>query len=162
MSGWANVLSDIEHRHPFLTRLDVCGAENYSSPLPAVIQTSIDIADGLLAEEEDFKRLAMIFPLLLDCPEWIAVGCSLACYKKRFPACHRKFGTFFAGPKIAIRWQICCRIRKGRKCLRNPVLMGEDGRKKRKAGQTSPDTKKGCPKNQRLRFQPVTETQKEN
>ena len=154
MSGWADVLSDIGHRHPFLTRLHVCGAENYSSPLPAVIQTSIDIADGLLAEEADFKRLAMIFPLLLDCPEWIAVGCSLAAIQRDFQPTIETRAPFAPGQKLLLDGRYVVEYVKEEKFDGTPLLWMKTGAK-RKAGQKPPDTKKGFPLDQRLRFQPA-------
>ena len=64
MSDWNDVLQDIKRRYPFLTRMNVCGAEHYSSPLPGALQASTDIAGKLLDEETDFRLLAMISPLL--------------------------------------------------------------------------------------------------
>ncbi|MDE0682732.1 MAG: DrmE family protein [Candidatus Poribacteria bacterium] len=159
MSGWADVLSDIEHRHPFLTKLHVCGTENYSSPLPAVIQTSIDIADGLLAEETDFKRLAMTFPLLLDCPEWIAVGCSLAAIKRDFQPAIENLAPFSPGQKLLLDGKYVVEYIK-EETLHGTQLLWMKTSAKSKAGQRSPDTKKGFRIGQRLRFQPVDSKRK--
>ena len=159
MSGWADVLSDIEHRHPFLTRLHVCGAEGYSSPLPAVIQASIDIADGLLAEEADFKRLAMIFPLLLDCPEWIAVGCSLAAIKRDFQPAIENLAPFSPGQKLLLDGKYVVEYINEENSYGTQLLWMKTSAKS-KAGQKSPDTKKGFRIDQRLRFQPVDSKRK--
>ena len=78
MSDWNDVLQDIKRRYPFLPRMNVCGTGHYSSPLLGALQASTDIAGKLLDEETNFRRMAMIFPLLLDCPQWIAVGYSLS------------------------------------------------------------------------------------
>ena len=130
MSGWTDILQDIKQRHPFLRQLEVCGLEDFSSLLPEALQASFDIAENLRCEDPDYKHLAMIFPLLLDCPEWIAVGCSLAAIKQEFLPNIESLTPFSSGPKIAVRWQICCRIRKGGGALRISVLMDEDERKK--------------------------------
>ena len=159
MSGWANVLPAIERKHPFLSRLHVCGAEDYSSPLPAVIQTSIDIADGLLAEEADFKRLAMIFPRLLDCPEWIAVGCSLAAIKRDFQPAIENLAPFSQGQKLLLDGKYVVEyINEG--ISYGTQLLWMKTSAKSKAGQKSPDTKKGFPIDQRLRFQLVDSKRK--
>jgi len=159
MSGWADVLSDIEYRHPFLTRLHVCGVEDYSSSLPAVIQTSIGIADGLLAGEADFKRLAMIFPLLLDSPEWIAVGCSLAAIKKDFQPAVENLASFSPGQKLLLDGKYVVEYIK-EETLHGTQLLWMKTSAKSKAGQRSPDTKKGFRIDQRLRFQPVDSKRK--
>ncbi len=41
MSDWNDVLQDIKRWYPFLTRMNVCGAEHHSSSLPEVLQASI-------------------------------------------------------------------------------------------------------------------------
>ena len=158
MSGWTDVLSDIGHRHPFLTRLHVCGAENYSSPLPSVIQTSIDIADGLLAEEEEFKRLAMIFPRLLDCPEWIAVGCSLAAIKKEFQPTIENLEPFSPGQKLLLDGKYVVEYVRRKNVNGRPFLVVRMNAKS-KAGQKPTNTTKWFPIDQLLRFQP-TETKR--
>ena len=158
MSGWVDVLSDIGHRHPFLTRLHVCGEENYSSPLPAVIQTSIDIADGLLAEEADFKRLAMIFPLLLDCPGWIAVGCSLAAIKKEFQPAIENLEPFSPGQKLLLDGKYVVEYVRRNNVNGSPFFVVRMNAKS-KAGQKPTNTTKWFPIDQLLRFQP-TETKR--
>ena len=158
MSGWADVLSGIGHRHPFLTRLHVCGAENYSSPLPAVIQTSIDIADGLLAEEADFKRLVMIFPLLLDCPEWIAVGCSLATIKRDFQPAIENLVAFSPGQKLLLDGKYVVEY-VGRNNINGSPFFVVRMNAKSKAGYKPASTTRWFPINQLLRFQP-TETKR--
>ncbi|MDE2801141.1 MAG: DrmE family protein [Gemmatimonadota bacterium] len=158
MSGWNAILQDIKQRHPFLRKLEVCGSEHFSLPLPEALKASFDIAENLRCEDSDYKRLAMIFPLLLDCPEWIAVGCSLAAIKQDFLPNIETLPPFSSGQKLLLDGKHVVEY------LNEEELYGTQRlwmkmSAKQKSGQKVSDTKKAFPVDQRLRFQP-TETGK--
>ena len=154
MSDWNDVLQDIKRRYPFLTRMNVCGTEHYSSPLPEVLQVSTDIADNLLDEETDFRRLAMIFPLLLDCPEWIAVGCSLAAIKRDFLPAVESLEPFRAGQKLLLDDSYVVEYVKAEAVCGTPFLWMKMSAKS-KAGQKPENTTRTFKVSERLRFQPT-------
>ena len=154
MSDWNDVLQDIKRRYPFLTRMNVCGAEHHSSSLPEVLQASIGIAESLLEEETDFKRLAMIFPLLLSCPEWIAVGCSLATIKRDFLPAIESLEPFRPGQKLLLDDKHVVEYVREERFHGTPFLMVKVSAKS-KAGPKPSNTTKGFHASQRLRFQPV-------
>ena len=158
MTGWTEILQNVKQRHSFLTQLEVCGSANYSSPLPDTLQVSFDIAESMLCSEPDVRHLAMVFPILLDCPEWIAVGCSLAAIKRDFLPNIESMTSFTPGQKLLLdnkhvvqyvseeRWE-------GTRFIK--VNIGA----KQKTGQGSANTTKLFRIDDRLRFQP-TETPK--
>ena len=158
MSGWTDILQDIKQRHPFLTQFKVCGSEHLSSPLPEALQASFDIAENLRCEDPDYERLAMIFPLLLDCPEWIAVGCSLAAIKQDFLPNIESLPPFFSGQKLLLDGKHVVEYLNEEKLYGTQRLWMKMSAKQ-KSGQKVSDTKKAFPVDQRLRFQP-TETGK--
>ena len=124
------ILQDIKQRHPFLRKLEVCGSEHFSSPLPEALKASFDIAENLRFEDSDYKRLAMIFPLLLDCPEWIAVGCSLAAIKQDFLPNIESLPTFSPGQKLLLDGKYVVEYVKEEELYGTQILMDEDERKK--------------------------------
>ncbi len=154
MSGWTDILQDVKQRHPFLRQLKVCGLEHFSSPLPEALQASFDIAENLRCEESDFKHLAMVFPLLLDCPEWIAVGCSLAAIKKAFQPAIENLAPFSPGQKLLLDGKYVVEYVKEEE-LNGTQFLWMKTSAKSKAGQKPSDTRKGFPIDQRLRFQPA-------
>lgn len=154
MSDWNDILGDIKHRYLFLTRLDVCGSEQLSSPLPEVLQISTGIADGLLGKETEFNRLAMIFPLLLDCPEWIAVGCSLAAIKRDFLPAIKSLAPFRLGQKLLLDGKDVVEYAGEKKFGGTPFLFMKMSAKS-KSGRRPSYTMKGFPVTEKLRFQPT-------
>ncbi len=158
MSGWTDVLQDIKQRHSFLKQLKVCGSQHFSSPLPEVLQASFDIAENLRCGDPDYKRLAMIFPLLLDCPEWIAVGCSLAAIKQDFLPTIESLEPFSSGQKLLLDGKYIVEYVRQEHKYGDPffvVRMSSKG----KAGQKPTNTEKWFRINEILRFQP-TETKR--
>ena len=158
MSGWTDILQDIKQRHPFLGQLEVCGSEDFSSLLPEALQASFDIAENLRCEDPDYKHLAMIFPLLLDCPEWIAVGCSLAEIKQDFLLNIERLPTFSPGQKLLLDGKHIVEYLNQEKLYGTQFLWMKMSAKQ-KSGQKVSDTKQAFSVDQRLRFQP-TETGK--
>lgn len=158
MSGWSDILEQVKQRHPFLSHLKVSGVDNFSSPLPEVLQISFDIVEYLRSEGQDEKHLAMVFPLLLACPEWIALGCSLASIKRDFLPNIERMKSFTPGQKLLLDNRHVVEY------VREDMLYGSryllvQTSAKRKAGQESSDTIKWFRIEDRLRFQP-TETQR--
>ncbi len=158
MSDWNDVLQDINRRYPFLRRMKVCGAEHYSSPLPGALQASTDIAGNLLDKETDFRRLAMIFPLLLDCPQWIAVGCSLAAIKRDFLPAVESLEPFRSGQKLLLDDSYVVEYVKEEAVYGTPFFWMKMSAKS-KAGQKPENTTRAFRVSERLRFQP-TDTKK--
>ena len=158
MSGWTDILQAVKQRHPFLRQLKVCGSEHFSSLLPEALQASFDIAENLRCEDPDYKRLAMIFPLLLDCPEWIAVGCSLAAIKQDFLLNIERLPTFSPGQKLLLDGKHIVEYLNQEKLYGTQFLWMKMSAKQ-KSGQKVSDTKQAFSVDQRLRFQP-TETGK--
>ncbi len=156
MSGWNAILQDIKQRHPFLRKLEVCGSEHFSSPLPEALKASFDIAENLRCEDSDYKRLAMIFPLLLDCPEWIALGCSLAAIKQDFlPNIESPFSP---GQKLLLDGKYVVEYVKEEELYGTQFLWMKMSAKS-KSGRKPENTRKTFPISDRLRFQP-TDTKK--
>ena len=152
MSGWNAILQDIKQRHPFLRRLEVCGSEHFSSPLPEALKASFDIAENLRCEDSDYKRLAMIFPLLLDCPEWIAVGCSLAAIKQDFlPNIESPFSP---GQKLLLDGKYVVEYVKEEELYGTQFLWMKMSAKS-KSGRKPENTIRTFPISDRLRFQPT-------
>lgn len=158
VSGWTNILQDIKQRSPFLKQLKVCGSEDFSSPLPGALQVSFDIAENLRCEDPDHKHLAMIFPLLLDCPEWIAVGCSLAAIKQDFLPNIEKLPTFSPGQKLLLDGKYVVEYVEEKQEYGTQFLWVKMSAKQ-KPGQKVSNTKQAFSIDQRLRFQ-STETGK--
>ena len=158
MSGWTDILQDIKKRHPFLRQLKVCGSERFLSPLPEALQASFDIAENLRCEDPDYKHLAIIFPLLLDCPEWIAVGCSLAAIKKTFRHAIENLEPFSPGEKLRLDDKHVVEYIKEEKFDGTQFLWMKMSAKG-KAGQKPENTTKTFPISDRLRFQ-ATDTRR--
>ena len=158
MSGWTDILQDIKQRHSFLRQLKVCGSQHLSSPLPEALQASLDIAENLRCGDPDYKRLAMIFPLLLDCPEWIAVGCSLAAIKQDFLPNIESLTPFSPGQKLLLDGKYVVEYVEGEELDGTQFLWMKMSAKSR-AGQKPENTIKTFPARDRLRFQP-TDTRK--
>lgn len=155
MSGWNAILQDIKQRHPFLRKLEVCGSEHFSSPLPEALKASFDIAENLRCEDPDYRRLAMIFPLLLDCPEWIAVGCSLAAIKQEFlPNIESLTPPFSPGQKLLLDGKYVVEYVKEEELYGTQFLWMKMSAKS-KSGRKPENTIKTFPVNDRLRFQPT-------
>ena len=152
MSGWNAILQDIKQRHPFLRKLEVRGSEHFSLPLPEALQASFDIAENLRCEDPDYKHLTMIFPLLLDCPEWIAVGCSLAAIKKTFWHAIENVEPFSPGQKLRLDDKHVVEYIKEEKIDGTQFLWMKMSAKG-KAGQRPENTTKAFPIDDRLRFQ---------
>ena len=158
MSGWSEVLKQVELRHPFLSHLKVSGEDNFASPLPEVLQFSFDIVEYLRCEDRDEKRLAMVLPLLLDCPEWIATGCALAAIKQDFLPKIECMPPFESGQKLLLDGRYIVEYVGEEKWDGIRFLKVKVGAK-RKSGQGSLDTTKLFKYEERLRFQP-TDTKK--
>ena len=154
MSDWNDVLQDIKRRYPFLPRMNVCGTGHYSSPLLGALQASTDIAGKLLDEETNFRRMAMIFPLLLDCPQWIAVGCSLAAIKRDFLPAVESLEPFRAGQKLLLDDSYVVEYVKEEAAYGTPFLWMKMSAKS-KAGQKPENTTRAFRVSERLRFQPT-------
>ena len=152
VSGWTNILQGIKKRHPFLRKLEVCGSEHFSSPLPEALQASFDIAENLRCEDQEYKHLAMIFPLLLDCPEWIAVGCSLAAIKQDFlPNIESPFSP---GQKLLLDGKYVVEYVKEEELYGTQFLWMKMSAKS-KSGRKPENTIRTFPISDRLRFQPT-------
>ena len=154
MAGWTDILRDIKQRHPFLRQLEVCGSEHCSSLLPEPLQASFDIAENLRFEDSGYKRLAMIFPLLLDCPEWIAVGCSLAAIKQDFLPNIESLTSFFSGQKLLLDGKYVVEYVKEEELYGTQFFWMKMSAKS-KAGQKPENTIRTFPVSDRLRFQPT-------
>ena len=154
MSGWTDILQAVKQRHPFLRQLKVCGSEHFSSPLPEALQASFDIAENQRCEDSNYKHLAMIFPLLLDCPEWIAVGCSLAAIKQDFFPNIERLPTFSPGQKLLLDGKYVVEFVKEEELYGTQFLWMKMSAKS-KAGQKPVNTIKTFPASDRLRFQPT-------
>ena len=154
MPGWSDVLEQVKHRHPFLSHLKVSGVDNFSSPLPEVLQVSFDIVEYLRCEGRDEKHLAMVFPLLLDCPEWIATGCALAAIKRDFLPNIERMTPFTPGQKLLLDNRHVVEYVREEMLEGNRYLLVKTSAK-RKAGQESLDTTKWFKIEERLRFQPT-------
>ena len=152
MSGWTDILQDIKQRHSFLRQLKVCGSQHFSSPLPEALQASFDIAENLRCGDPDYKRLAMIFPLLLDCPEWVAVGCSLAAIKKSFRPAIENSAPFSPGQKLRLDDKYVVEYVKKEE-LDGTQFLWMKMSAKGKAGQKPENTTKTFPVSDQLRFQ---------
>lgn len=158
MSGWTDVLQDIKQRHSFLRQLNVCGLQHFASPLPEALQASFDIAENLRCGDADHKRLAMIFPLLLDCPEWIAVGCSLAAIKRDFLPNIKGLTRFTPGQKLLLDGKYVVEFVGGEE-LDGTQFLWMKMSARGKPGQKPEKTIKTFRVSDRLRFQP-TETKR--
>ncbi len=154
MSGWTDILQGIKKRHPFLKQLEVCGSEDFSSLLPEALQASFDIAENLRREDLESKHLAMIFPLLLDSPEWIAVGCSLAAIKKTFRPAIENSTPFSPGQKLRLDDKYVVEYVKKEELYGTQFLWMKMSAKG-KAGQKPENTTKAFPVSDQLRFQPI-------
>ena len=154
MSGWTDILQAVKQRHPFLKQLKVCGSEHFSSPLPEALQASFDIAENQRCEDSNYKHLAMIFPLLLDCPEWIAVGCSLAAIKQDFLPNIESLTSFFSGQKLLLDGKYVVEYVKEEELYGTQFLWMKMSAKS-KAGQKPENTIRTFPVSDRLRFQPT-------
>ena len=158
MSGWTDILQDIKQRHSFLRQLKVCGSQHFSSPLPEALQASFDIAENLRCGNPDYKHLAMIFPLLLDCPEWIAVGCSLAAIKQDFFSDIESLTPFSPGQKLLLDGKYVVEYVKEEELYGAHFLWMKMSAKS-KSGRKPENTIRTFPVSDRLRFQP-TDTRK--
>jgi len=154
MSEWNTVLQDIKKRYPLLTQLHVYGEEQHSSTVPEALQASIAIAENILEEEADHKRLAMIFPVLLDCPEWIAICCSLIAINRDFSSAIESMADFKRGQKLLLDDHCVVEYVKREKIDGTSFLWMKMGAKS-KAGQKPKDTTKTFNVNEWLRFQPA-------
>ena len=158
MSGWTDILQDIKQRHSFLRQLKVCGSQHFSSPLPEALQASFDIAENLRCGNPDYKHLAMIFPLLLDCPEWIAVGCSLSAIKQDFFSDIKSLTPFSPGQKLLLDGKYVVEYVKEEELYGAHFLWMKMSAKS-KSGRKPENTIRTFPVSDRLRFQP-TDTRK--
>ena len=158
MSGWTDILQDIKQRHPFLRQLKVCGSQGFSSQLPEALQASFDIAENLRCVDPDHRRLAIIFPLLLDCPEWIAVGCALSAIKQEFLPTIGNWAPFSPGQKLLLDGRFIVEYVRQENKYGDPFIVVRMSAKS-KAGEKPTNTEKWFRINDILRFQP-TETKR--
>ncbi|MDE2888241.1 MAG: DrmE family protein [Gemmatimonadota bacterium] len=158
MSGWTDILQDIKQRHPFLSQLEVCGSQGFSSELPEALQASFDIAENLRCGDPDHKRLAIIFPLLLYCPEWIAVVCSLSAVKQEFLPTIGNLAPFSPGQKLLLDGRFIVEYVRQEIKYGDPFIVVRMSAKS-KAGEKPTNTEKWFRINEILRFQP-TETRR--
>ena len=158
MSGWTDILQEIKQRHPFLERLEVCGRDGSSSQLPEALQASFDIAENLRCEDPEYKNLAMIVPILLDCPEWIAVGCSLAAIKREFLPNVERLTPFSPAQKLLLDDRYVVEYVNEEK-IDGTLFLWMKMSAKSNAGRKPENTIKTFPISDRLRFQ-ATDTRK--
>lgn len=154
MAAWSDIQQGVERRHPFLTEFEVRGSGNYSGRLPEVLQASIDVAENLRRKDSNDKQLAMFFPRLLDCPEWVAVGCTLAVLRKDFFSNIGNLTRFNSGQKLLLDGKCVVEFESEQEIGGERHLWMRMSAKG-KPGQKPENTVKTFPVRDRLRFQPT-------